>query len=427
MSNPFQSFDEVTRRQLMESAAKSCLGVSILPLANQVAVGADRATVAGGKKAKQVIYLFLEGGMTQLDTFDPKPNSEHQGETKAISTSVSGVQLSEHMVNLAKNFKDIALIRSMTTSTAAHAQARYLMRTNYKKIASTQHPILACWVHRFLGRVNPALPASVLVSATGSPGYMGAKYAPVPVADPNKGLENTQKPSYLTEDQFERRMKLANTFDQTFRAKTTTDNVKSYDELYQDAIQLLNSQDLEAFDISKESEAARQSYGSSRFGRGCLLARRLIENGVRFVEVKTGGWDHHYELFEKLPAKAAELDLVLNTLIQDLKQKGLFESTLIVLTTEFGRRPKLNFRVGRDHHPAAFCSLMAGGGVRGGQVYGESDEDAHSVMEDPLTPHDFNATIGYALGLPINKIIHSPQGRPFTMAHKGQPVTRLFS
>lgn len=425
MSNPFLSFDELTRRNFMEAAAKSCLGVSIIPMANQIALGADPALTPG--KAKQVIYLFMEGAMTQLDTFDPKPKSEHQGQTKAISTSVSGVQLSEHMTNLAKNFNDIAVIRSMTTSTAAHAPARYLMRTNYKKIASTQHPILACWLHKFKGKINPALPASVLVSAKGSPGYMGAKYAPVPVADPNKGLENTKKPTYLTEDQFDKRMKLANAFDQTFRGKTTADNVKSYDELYHDAIQLLNSQDLEAFDISKESDQAREAYGSSRFGRGCLLARRLVENGVRFVEVNFGGWDHHYELFEKLPAKAAELDNVLNALIQDLKQKGLFETTLIVLTTEFGRKPKLNFRVGRDHHPAAFSSLMAGGGIRGGQVFGESDEDAHSVMEDPITPHDFNATIGHALGLPINKVIHSPQGRPFTFAHDGEPVTKLFS
>lgn len=415
--------DEPTRRDFLSAAAKSCLGVSILPLMNEWLLSAEPARK---NPARKVIYLFMEGAMSQLDTFDPKPKSEVQGATGAIKTAIPGVQFSEHFPNLAGMAKKLAVVRSLSTETGAHEPGRYLMRTNYKKIASTRHPGLGAWMQKMSGRLHPDLPPSVSVGGGVGPGYLGAEFAPVPIGDPADGLQNTTSPKYLSEKQFDHRMSLINSFDTVFKRKAKTSDVSGYDDLYRDAINLLKSKDLAAFDISKEPEAAQKAYGETRFGQGCLLARRLIEHNVRFVEVTLGGWDHHNELFENLPAKATELDSVLSTLLNDLESKGLLADTLVVLGTEFGRKPKPNVNSGRDHHPAAFSCLLAGGGIQGGQVHGKTDSDAFYVEDDSASVQDFNATIAYGLGLPVDKEIHSPDGRPFTIANGGKPMTKLF-
>ncbi len=188
----------------------------------------------------------------------------------------------------------------------------------------------------------------------------------------------------------------------------------------------MNSSKLEAFDIKGEPDKVKELYGDHAFGQGCMLARRLVEAGVRCIEVEMGGWDNHRDLFQTLPAKAAELDQGLSTLIYDLEAKGLLSKTLVVLATEFGRTPKINQNAGRDHHPAVFSCALAGGGVRGGQVYGASDSQAAVVQDDPVSVADFNATIAYALGLPLKQEVVSPSGRPFKVAHDGEPITALF-
>ena len=415
--------DGPTRRDYLAAAAKSCLGVSILPLMNN-AVFASEPTRKN--PARKVIYLFMEGAMSQLDTFDPKPDSDVQGDTKAIKTAIPGVQFSEHFPNLARMAKQLAVVRSLNTETGAHEQGRYLMRTNYKQIASTRHPGLGAWLQKMSGRLHPDLPPSVSIGGGVGPGYLGAAFAPVPIGNPADGLQNTTSPKYLSEAQFDHRMNLIDSFDTVFKRKAKIADVRGYDDLYRDAINLLKSKDLVAFDISKEPEAAKKSYGNTRFGQGCLLARRLIEHDVRFVEVTLGGWDHHNELFENLPPKAGELDAVLSTLLKDLADKGLLDDTLVVLGTEFGRKPEPNANSGRDHHPAAFSCLLAGGGVQGGQVHGSTDSDAFYVEDDATAVQDFNATIAYALGLPIKEEIFSPDGRPFTIANGGTPLTKFF-
>ncbi|MCA9068487.1 MAG: DUF1501 domain-containing protein [Planctomycetaceae bacterium] len=418
-----QRADESTRRDVLSLAAKSCLGVSILPLANEWLFSAEPTRK---KPARKVIYLFMEGAMSQLDTFDPKPESQVQGATGVIKTAIPGVQFSEHFPNLAGMAKKLAVVRSLNTETGAHEPGRYLMRTNYKKIASTRHPGLGAWIHKMSGRLHPDLPPSVSIGGGVGPGYLGAEFAPVPVGDPSDGLQNTTSPKYLSEAQFDHRMSLINSFDTVFKRKAKISDVSGYDDLYRDAINLLKSKDLVAFDITKEPESAQKAYGESRLGQGCLLARRLIEHNVRFVEVTLGGWDLHNELFENLPPKATELDAVVSTLLKDLESKGLLSDTLVVLGTEFGRKPKPNVNSGRDHHPAAFSCLLAGGGVQGGQVHGKTDSDAFYVEDDSTSVQDFNATIAYGLGLPVDKEIFSPDGRPFTIANGGKPLTNLF-
>lgn len=423
--------NDLSRRHFMADMAKYCLGVSLLPWGMEQLVAADASSATkgtAGKKAKHLIYLFMNGAMSQLDTFDPKPKSTSQGETKPIQTKLSSVQFGENLPELAKQADRLAVIRSMNTTTGAHEPARYLMSTSYKPLATTRHPGLGSWVHLMLGRAHKTLPVAVQIGGGGiGPGYLGAEYAPVPIGDPALGLQNTKSPSYLTNDSFDKRMQLSHTFDTVFRRLAKGNSkVTGYDDLYKDAIGLLRSEDLKAFDIAQEPEEQRKAYGDSRFGKGCLLARRLVESGVRYVEVSLGSWDHHYELWDKLPGLAGDLDRSAATLLNDLQSRGLLKDTLVVIGTEFGRKPEINQNSGRDHHPAAYSCVLAGGGIRGGQVYGSTDANAFHVEENGATPEDLNATIAHALGIPHDKVINSPDGRPFTISNKGKPIEKLF-
>jgi len=249
---------------------------------------------------------------------------------------------------------------------------------------------------------------------------------PVPIGSATSGLEDTKLPAYLKSNQLEHRITLANKFDSTFQRKASAASVKSYNKLYQDAIRLLNSKDLAAFDIAAEPDKKKQLYGDDKFAQGCLLARRLIEHGVQFVDVTLGPWDMHNNIFEEAPERADILDNALHALITDLKSTGKFDETLIVVATEFGRKPKVNANAGRDHHPSAFSGLFAGGGIKGGQAYGVTDEDAYNVEEDGVSVQDFNATIAHMAGMRGDEEIHSPSGRPFTVAHGGRAIRSLI-
>ena len=421
--------DEPTRRQFLASAARACLGVTAGALASPLASALGQSPPASTAKAKHVIYLFMDGGMSQLDTFDPKPGREVQGPTGVIQTALPGVQLSEHFPKLAAQLNKLCLVRSMTSETGAHAPGAYLMRTSYKEVNTARHPGLGSWTQKILGKLNEQLPGSVVIGNSArhpGPGFLDARFGPVPIADPIAGLQNTKPPSYLSESRFDRRMQLAGEFDGAFQKKYNHREVRAYSELYEEAIKLLKSEDLKAFDIAQEPASAYEAYGESPLGKGCLLARRLVENGVRFVEVSYGSWDMHRDCFQSLPEPTAALDQSLTALLADLESKSLLDETLVVVATEFGRSPKVNENTGRDHHPGAFTCLLAGGGIRGGQVFGSSDSDGRSVKTDRLGVQDFNATIAHALGLPITKEFMSPAGRPFKVAAEGKPVMKLF-
>jgi len=419
--------DGVSRRQWLEHTAKAMLGVGMMP-----ALSAAVAAAPGGKP-RRLIYLYMAGGMTHLDTFDVKPGSkETQGQTAAIGTAVSGIQLSEYLPTLAAQMNDIAVIRSLTTQTADHEQGEYLMRTSYESIATERHPALGPWMQRLRGRQNKTLPDTVLIGAPArhpAAGFLDPTFSPLPIGDPNRGLENTKAPGYLTEASFEKRMALINRFDKKFREKYPLKSVKGYSDFYDEATSLLTSGELKAFDLNEEKPDVRDRYGRDAFGQGCLLARRLIQNNVQCVEVTLGGWDMHNTLWDynTLPTRAGILDKAVGALLADLKKEGLLDTTVVALTTEFGRSPAINYNAGRDHHPAAFSSLLAGAGIKGGQVYGSSDKRGHAVETDGVGPADFNATIAEALGLPREEVIHSPTGRPFKVAGDGTPIKKLLA
>ena len=229
--------------------------------------------------------------------------------------------------------------------------------------------------------------------------------------------------SYLDQQTFGNRITMAEKLNVNFTAEYKQKQVRAYSNLYKDAIKLMNSEDLNAFDITKEPKAMHDLYGTSNFGQGCLLARRLVENKVRYIEVSRGGWDTHGNNFEAVANNCADVDKALGALLMDLEMRGLLQETLVVLTSEFGRTPNINGRDGRDHWPYCFTAFMAGGGVKGGTSYGETDDRGRLPTEGkPIKPEDLNATIAYLLGLPLNDVQYSPSGRPFTVAHKGEPL-----
>ncbi len=425
------SQSDLSRRHFVNRAAKTFLGVSALG-------GLPAGLHAAGKgasdlrmenpTAKRVIYLYMTGGMSHIDTLDPKkPGSEVMGPNKRLSTAVDGMRFTDNLQRLRKHADKLAVINSMTSTQGAHKQGNYYMHTSYEMRSSIRHPAMGAWMLQFQGKGNPEIPGNVLLGNDSNhpgAGFLPSRLSPVSLTDPAGGLRNVEQ--RLADDRFDFHLDLAQKLDQPFVEKYDQKNVRAYTDMYDDAITLMKSKDLKAFDLSQEPEKLKKAYGTGRFGQGCLLARRLIEHDVRYVEVSYGSWDTHASNFVNVPERAEELDQGMSTLLADLERRGLLEDTLVVLATEFGRTPEINQNEGRDHHPQAFSCALAGGGIKGGTVYGKTDERGAEILENPVEIPDLNATIAYALGMPLNQVVYSPSMRPFTIADKGKPVVDLF-
>lgn len=420
------------RRQFMKTIARQTLGVSFAgSIASPGLFGeVDAASSTPPGKAKHIIYLFMDGAMSHLDTFDPKVGVEEAGETKPIQTRVPGIQFGDRFPKLAYLAGAIAVVRSLSTETGAHDKGKYLMRTSYKQLNSIQHPAMGAWMVSEVGRLNQDLPGNYLIGGGNrhpGAGFLEPSLAPVPIANAAAGLENTSLPKYLAPELFDRRLTLASRFDESFQKRRNNRQVEAYNQLYTEARRLMGSEHLKVFDIKEEPQAIRDAYGNHQLGQACLLARRLVQSGARFVEVDYGGWDMHQDLYSRLNEKAGQLDNALGNLMRDLHANGLLDETLIVLTTEFGRKPNVNVNAGRDHHPGAFCSLLIGAGVRGGQVYGASDKRGFSVEKDHVSIAEFNTTIAAAAGLPFDEERYAPNGRPFKIGGGSEPVQALLA
>jgi len=412
---------DLSRRQLLVAAA-SALGVSLLP---DFAWAGDPPAPA---KPRSLILLFMAGGMSHLDTLDPKPGRPVQGAIGAIPSALDGVMLGEHLPNLAKMLDRCALIRSLTSTQGAHEQGVYFLRTGYTQRGTARHPALGAWTARLLPRLNPGLPPFVSIGGDSrhpGAGFLPTACGPLPLGDPERGLPFARPAAGVDEARQQRRRTLLADLDARGRAPEAA-AVPAYRELYAEAVRLMGSQDLAAFDLATEPEALRAAYGDDAFGNGCLLARRLVEHGVRTVEVNLGGWDTHDDNADRVQERCVILDRGLPALLRDLEQRGLLASTLVAVVSEFGRTPVHNLREGRDHHPKCFSALLAGGGIKAGVVHGASDEDGAAPARDPVEVPDLNATIAQALGCDLAKIEHASDGRPFTVADKGKPLTNLL-
>ena len=419
--------DELSRRQFAKQIAKTYLGV------NALAYGSDLlGESVRNPTARYVIFLNMTGGMTHIDTFDPKPeNKDVMGETTAINTTADGIQLGHWLPKTAQQMHLASLVRSVNSNQGAHDQANYLLHTSYQKRGTIIHPSMGSWISKKCGKLNKTLPDNVKINGGSGiigAGYFESKHGPLPLGNPNAGIQNVKKSGYVEETMFHRRLDASRTLNKHFNEYFPQKQVRAYTDLYDNAISLMKSKDLEAFDLTKEPQELRDKYGADNFGQGCLLARRLVENQVRFVEVSYGGWDMHNDVFGNMETRGAVLDAGLSSLLEDLNVRGLLSQTMVVVASEFGRTPEVKpGRVGRDHHPSAFSVLFAGGGVKEGYVYGKSDKRAHYVEENGVDIPSINATIAYAMGLSVEKITYSPSGRPFKVSNGKPPILDILS
>ena len=411
----------------MEAAASAFLGVAFLP----EWIRADAGTQQPGKKrTRNIIYLYMDGGMSHVDTWDPK-QGDVAGPTRAIQTDAEGIRLGEYLPRSAKIMRHGTIVRSLTSTQGAHEQGNYFMHTSYQLRGTINHPSLGAWLSHFQGPGNPTLPGSVYVgNASRHPGagFFPPEHAPLFVNNPENGLRDIRRPEGVTGAKHAARLALASGIDADFvKAFGGQRNVLAHASAYDGAARMMDSKDTAAFNLAEEKDASRDAYGRDPFGQGCLLARRLVQRGVRFVEVSLHGWDTHSNNFTTTPDLCDKLDRGLSALVSDLRDRGMLGETLVVVTTEFGRSPKINTALGRDHYPNAFSAALFGGGVRGGFVHGETDKRGEAVTSEETSVQDFNATLGHALGLPLDKVVHSPEKRPFKLADKGKPLTALFS
>lgn len=430
--------DEFSRREFLRDASKRFLGVSLAPmLGGSLASRAfgEQISAKRSKPATHVIFLNMSGGMSHIDTFDLKPDQDVQGPVKGIPTTADGLQIASYLPQTAKVMKEVCTIHSMQSKQGDHDQASYLLHKGYNQLGTIVHPAVGSWVTRLKGTDNDTLPGYIAVNSPANmigAGWMGAKFAPAVVTNPEKGLEGTRRHPSVNEEDFDRRLSLADAVNKRFHRENPSPNSKNFGTLFDEAVRVMKSEDLAAFDLTKESPTIRNQYGRHPFGQGCLLARRLVEHGVRFIEVTLGDWDTHYDNFTGVQARCQLLDSAYSSLITDLKERGLLESTLVVLSSEFGRTPEIQkqHRNGRSHHPGAFTSLLAGGGVKGGITYGKTDEEARKVIENPVTFHDLNSTIAYSLGIDHAQVLESPSKRPFRLAGPDKedagPIKEIF-
>ena len=413
--------NNLSRRDWLRLSSIGALSIPVSGWLNTLAAHAAETSPAKQAKHKSCILLFMEGGPSHIDTFDPKPENS-SSEIKPIATSVAGIQISEHLPQLATKMNDMALLRGMSTSEGSHGRARYFMHTGYRGgVGGVVHPSMGAVASSFLGRDTDELPNFVTIgNRSYGAGYAGPFHAPVEVANPAAGIENLTVPD--TMPAFDKRTRLLDEMEKSFIDRMQAPSVEAHRATYQRAAALMHSPKAKAFDISQEPAALREAYGRNKFGEGCLMARRLVEQGVSFVEVQLGGWDTHIGNGKRVQSLSEQVDPAMSTLIADLKQRGMLDSTLVIWMGEFGRTPTVGKRGGRDHYPKAWTSVMAGGGLKLGQAVGHTDKQGGTVESGKVNAVDFMATVCKALEIDYTKEFHTSTGRPMRVVDKGEKV-----
>lgn len=387
--------------------------------------------------AKSVIYIFLPGGMAHQESFDPKPYAplEYRGASGSIETKLPGVRFNEMMKHTAQVADKMVICRSMTHGEAAHERGTHNMFTGYRPSPALQYPSMGSVVaHEFGPRHD--LPPYVLIPNMPNPyagtGYLSSSYAGFSLnADPANGdyrVQDLSLPNGVDDARFARRRRLLDVVNEHFRNKEKSDSLDAVDTFYERAYSLISSEKArEAFDISKEPAELRDAYGRNTAGARMLLARRLVEAGVRFVTLTYGGWDFHDNIDANTKNQLPPLDQGLATLINDLDSRGMLDSTLVCLATEFGRTPRINATAGRDHWPKVFSIAMAGGGLKRGVVLGSSDATASEPDQDPLTVEDWATTIYHQMGIVAEKELMAPGSRPIEIVDGGKVVSQIIA
>ena len=429
----------VDRRGFLTVGAVGGLGLS---LGEFLRLDAARGEANPGTPPKQatassVIYIYLPGGFAQQETFDPKPHApvDYRGPLGSIETTLPGVRFGELLPHTAKIADKLAICRSMTHGEAAHERGTHNMFTGYKPSPALQYPSFGSVIsHEFGPREN--LPAYVCIpnqpNEFAGSGYLSSAYSGFSLgADPADGsfkVRDLNLPEGIDGARFDKRRRMLDVVNDHFRQKEKSDSLDALDTFYQRAYGLISSTKAqEAFDLKKEPDALKDEYGRNQAGMRMLMARRLVESGVRFVTLTYGGWDHHDNIEKNMRSQTPAFDQGFATLIRDLDRRGLLASTLVCVGTEFGRTPKLNPTAGRDHWPMVFSIALAGGGIKGGIVHGSSNATASEPENDPLTVEDWATTIYDRLGIDARKELMAPGARPVEVVDGGKVVSQLIT
>lgn len=439
----------LNRRQILQAAGMGVLGYSASGWLPQLA-----AQVADSPQhQRQCILLWMTGGPSQTDTFDMKPGHANGGEFKEIATSSTGLRFSEHLPKLALHADKLAPVRSLSTQEGDHDRGTYMMRTGYQPRGPVRYPSIGASLAKELGdSADTALnfvsisPYRTLNPAAFGAGFLGPKHAPltvgatdnVQVQTPSEGyaelrVDDLEPALGIGKPQFSKRLELWRMLQDGFLSSHRTSSPAAHNTVYRKALKLMDSDVARAFDVSEESDKVRDAYGKGRFGQGCLMARRLIERGVSFVEVSLGsfngaaaGWDTHANNFDSVKALSQELDSGWATLMGDLEERGLLDNTTILWMGEFGRTPTINDNAGRDHFPRAWTCVFGGGGIKGGQAYGKTSDDGGEVVDGEAKEGDVLATLCAALGVAPDHENISEQGRPIKIT-EGTPIKEILT
>jgi uncharacterized protein (DUF1501 family) len=431
-------FDQVlSRRQMLKAGLAGVLGASA---SNWLDILAARASEPG-QRTKNCILLWMAGGPTHKDTWDLRPGTDNGGPFRQIQTNVNGIQISEHFPQMARLMNHAAIIRSMTTPEGAHARASYNMHTGYREgQGGVVYPSIGSIVSKELGSETAAMPNFVSIGqGRYGAGFLGARHQPLVVNDAARGVENLR--AGINQTQFDTRVGLLDELEQGFHSNHAAHVAQAHRTTTQRAVTLMRDAGTRAFDISLEPAASRAPYGTGAFANGCLMARRLVEAGVKFVTVyfsntiggrstTSGGWDTHgfdntrmFPIVEKYHFPRTEETLP--TLLDDLNGRGLLDDTLVLWMGEFGRTPKINNRGGRDHWPSVWSGLIAGGPIQGGRVIGSSDSEGREPKDRPVHPSEIVATVYRSLGIDPATTLAGPDGKALRLV-EAKPIAELF-
>jgi hypothetical protein len=444
---------KLSRREIMKLSAAG-VGVSMSGWLETLARGAE-----DNPKPPQraCILLWMNGGPSQMDTFDLKPGHANGGPYREIQTNVPGIRISEHLPKVARHMDKMAIIRAMSTREGDHGRGTFYMHSGYLPQGPIQYPTLGSLVAKEIGSPDLPLPNFVSIApyrffspAAYSSGFLGPQYAPLMVGEVNNfnfnqgqngydqalQVADLRQPDDISSSQFDARVNILQEMDRDFAARHQTVAARSHLTAYERAVRLMRTSARTAFNLDEEPSQVRDAYGRNIFGQGCLLARRLVERGVPFIEVTLGGlqnnaiaWDSHQQNFQAVRNLSEILDPAWGTLMDDLRQRGLLDTTTIIWMGEFGRTPRINPQQGRDHYPNAWTTVLAGGGIRGGQVYGRTSADGTTVEDPrPIGVPDFIATACKALGMDPQGTNMSNVGRPIPVTERtSRPIEEILA
>lgn len=433
--NPLERY--TSRREFLYVGMLGGLGLTLPQFLRQQAAAATKSYALHEPVAQGIIHIFLPGGMAHQESFDPKPlaPAEYRGPFGAINTNVAGVQFGEKMTEMAKIADKVTVIRSMSHGEAAHERGTHNMFTGYRPSPAIEYPSIGSVISHELGSRND-LPPYVCVPSVpneyANSGYLSSAFGPFALgSDPaqaNFQVRDLALPKGVDEKRFNRRRSLLETVDHHFRTLEESDALDSMDAFYQHAYKLISSQNArEAFNLAVESEATKEKYGKNAAGQRMLLARRLIEGGVRMVSLTAGGWDHHDNIKAGIEGNMPSFDKALAALINDLDERGMLDTTLVMVTSEFGRTPKINPTAGRDHWPRVFSTMLAGGGMKRGYVHGSSDSLGGEVDTDRVGIEDLATTVYHQIGINADKELMSPGARPIEIVDGGNVLDALLA